>query len=52
MSIQSRITQIEDALARRYDERRKLNEQVQELSRQIDDLEEQITYLEVKRDFS
>ena len=50
MSIKSRITQLEDAVARRYDERRKLNEQVMELTRQINDFEDQLTDLEAKRD--
>ena len=48
MSLSSRARQLEEAILRRYAERRKLNEQVMELTRQINDFEEQLSDLELK----
>ena len=48
MSLKSRAVQLEEALGRRYEERRKLNEQVMELTRQINDFEDQLSDLELK----
>lgn len=50
MSIENRITDIENSVARLYEERRILNDQVMLISRRIREHEDQLTDLEAKRD--
>ena len=46
MSIASRVRQLEEAINRRYNERRELNQRVMELTRQINDFEDQLEALD------
>ena len=50
MSLKNRARDLEDRLARLYDQRRLLNQQVMQLTREIKDFEDQLSDLEAKRD--